>query len=176
VRPTLHRLTDLAASRALRVDRYYPDGFGDRGRLSKLVEGVVALRADLAEPEVEVRWSGPARRVFGVSLRQGRFLSPAAAALPSSSREAVIELVLPEGEARPPVVLVFAATAEEGFLRRRLLVGPLARRGVGAVLLENPLYGARRPAGQKAAILRTVAEQFPPSPPGGRPEVSEHSP
>jgi hypothetical protein len=168
VRATLHRFTDLAYSRVLRADRYYPDGFGDRGRLKELVQEMGALRASASEPSIDVRWSGLERHALGVSVRTGQFTSPLSAALPDESREATIELILPHGSRRsalqasssPPVVIVFAATAEEGFARRRLLMGPLARRGVGSVLLENPMYGARRPAGQKAGILRTVADQF----------------
>lgn len=118
------------------------------------------LRVEAEASLVDVRWTGPERRALGVSVRAGRFASPQAHALPEESRDATIELILPLGEPRAPVVIVFAATAEEGFARRRLLMGPLARRGVGAILLENPMYGARRPAGQKGGVLRTVTDQF----------------
>jgi dienelactone hydrolase len=56
--------------------------------------------------------------------------------------------------------LILAATAEEGFTRRRFFAGPLLRRGIAALLLENPYYGKRRPRGQLGPALRTVADQF----------------
>lgn len=159
VRATLHRLTDLAASRVLRAHRYYPDGFGDRGVLRALVEGVETLSPSVAEPLAQVSWLDR-NEAFGVDARRGRFRSPSASELPAESRDALFELIVPRGVPRPPIVVMFAATAEQGFARRRLLTLPLVRRGIGALLLENPFYGARRPAGQREAVLRTVADQF----------------
>jgi hypothetical protein len=159
LRATIHRLTDLAASRVLRAHRYYPDGFGDRGALHALASGVESLTAAEPEPEIDVEWH-ERRALFGVEARVGRFRSPSEDVLPTEGRDAVVELLLPRGAVRPPVVVVFAATAEEGFARRRLLTLPLVRRGIGALLLENPFYGVRRPPGQRDAVLRTVAEQF----------------
>jgi dienelactone hydrolase len=86
-----------------------------------------------------------------------------ASILPDESKTAHVELMLPghlAPDARPPVCLILAATAEEGFVRRRFFAGPLVRRGVAALLLENPFYGKRRPRGQLGPSLRTVADQF----------------
>ena len=57
-----------------------------------------------------------------------------------------------------PVCLHFAATGDQGYLRRRLVAWPLLRRGIGSVLLENPFYGLRRPAGQAGSHLRHFSD------------------
>ena len=111
---------------------------------------------------------GPLREVELTDLREGAaphpstasFTSPVADRLPPESRTARVELLLPEGEpAEVPVVLHLAATGDHDFARRRrLLAQPLLAEGIGAVLLENPLYGRRRPARQHGASVRSVAE------------------
>ena len=151
---TFHRRVDRVLARlSLPAGRLYPDGFG-----AGLEARVAAVRdyEGAAEP-VEIRWSRP-RRLLGVTVRGGRFRSPAADVLPPESRQAHVERWIPDR--RAPVLLVLAATAEEGVARRRPFARWLASRGVGAVLLENPFYGARRPEGQRGPILRTVADQF----------------
>lgn len=46
---------------------------------------------------------------------------------------------------RPPLVLHFAATGDEGYGRRaRFHAIPLARQGIASVVLENAYYGSRR--------------------------------
>ena len=138
---------------SLTSGRLYPDGFGEG------LERRVAAVRDYQGPaeSLDIRWSAP-RRLIGVTVREGRFRSPAADVLPSESWTAHVERWIPGH--RAPVLLVLAATAEEGVARRRPLARWLARHGIGAVLLENPFYGARRPAGQRGPILRTVADQF----------------
>jgi hypothetical protein len=83
--------------------------------------------------------------------------------LPEESKRGHVELLLPpdrrRGE-RSRLCLMLAATAEEGYVRRRLWATSLLRRGIGALLLENPFYGRRRPSGQLGPSLRTVADQF----------------
>jgi pimeloyl-ACP methyl ester carboxylesterase len=79
--------------------------------------------------------------------------------LPPESTRAQAELWLPlDADCRTPVVLHFAATGDQGFLRRRLLTLPLLKAGVGSLLLESPYYGRRRPRGQCGTRLRTVAD------------------
>lgn len=158
--PTLHRLADLAMVSAVPGARLYADGFGDRAALEEMVEHI-RTRA-IADPasEITIRWDGPTRTRGEVTVRGGRFVSPSADRQPEESRDAVIELIEPRGEDRPPICVLLAATGEEGFfLRRRFALG-LAERGIASVLLENPFYGARRPRGQLGPVIRTVEAQF----------------
>jgi hypothetical protein len=59
-----------------------------------------------------------------------------------------------------PVSLHFAATGNEGFSRRRTAFAkPLARADISSMILENPYYGLRRPAGQHSKIA-PVCERY----------------
>tara|TARA_B100001750_G_scaffold192841_1_gene163726 strand:+ start:1853 stop:2971 length:1119 start_codon:yes stop_codon:yes gene_type:complete len=133
--------------------RLYADGFGDR--LDERVGGVASFAGPVEG--ITVRWDAPVRR-FGVRVDRGTFVSPSADQLPRESHRGLVERWVPS--ARAPLCLVLPATAEEGFGRRRVFARWLASRGIGAVLYEGPYYGARRPAGQRGALLRTVADQF----------------
>jgi len=162
VRARLHRLTDDALSALVRGVKLYADGFGDRQRLERMVEVVRDYERE-RDVRLAVRWDGPGRVVARIRHRRGSYESPTAAELPVESRRGAVELLvradLPEG-ARPPVCIMLAATAEEGFLRRYVFARALVVRGIAALFVENPFYGVRRPRGQIGSALRTVAEQF----------------
>jgi len=158
----LHGLTDHVASGLFARARLFADGFGDLDRLDALVERVHGY-APRAAPAIELSWDEPERRDSrgAAIVRRGRFDSPARAILPVESATAFVEWWRPVVErARPRTCVLLAATGEEGFSLRRRLAAALVREGIGALLLENPFYGRRRPAGQLLALLRTVTEQF----------------
>jgi dienelactone hydrolase len=158
-----HALADDVVTGLLSRPRLYPDGFGDLAALDRLVELVKGYDRARPPATISVRWDGPAQTQRGVLLRSGRFRSPAADVLPPASQEAYVQLWLPPATRehdRPPVVILLAATGEEGFAMRRGLARRLAAAGIGALLLENPFYGKRRPPGQRLALLRTVQDQF----------------
>ncbi len=158
----LHGWTDQVASGMFGRARLFADGFGDLAQLAALVEHVRGY-APRGAPTIELSWDSPERRDprgSAVILR-GRFESPARAILPRESAIAFVEWWRPVVEhARPRTCVLLAATGEEGFALRRRLAAALVREGIGALMLENPLYGRRRPAGQTFALLRTVTEQF----------------
>lgn len=96
-------------------------------------------------------------------IRQGFFTSRfQAQGFPEESRRAYIEWVMPaEAGFETPVCIHFAATGDEGFVRRRTaLAFPLSKRGIGSLILENPFYGRRRPAGQHKKMLRCFSDLF----------------
>ncbi len=159
----LHAATDDVLGRVVRWPRLFAGGFGDRALLDGIVDRLWAY--DPARPfaPVKVRWHGPGRPVQpGIVARRGSFLSPSADILPVESRVAEVELVRPSGwrHGVDPLVLLLAATGEEGFAFRRRFGRPLHEIGVATLALENPLYGLRRPHGQTMSAIRTVAEQF----------------
>ncbi len=149
------------------IDRIY-GAFANRtmffeqgwGRLSDIPN----VDADATEgglpPAASVRWNRDFV-VEGCELRRGEFESPFCCSLfPQCCRTAQVELILPRGWTRStPVCIHFAATGDQGFdRRRRSMAIPLAKRGIGALLLENAFYGRRRPEGQKGKTLRTFAD------------------
>lgn len=160
-----HGLADDVVTGLFARPRLYPDGFGDLDALERLVDRVRGYDRAVEPLPLDVRWEGPARAPArdGVLVRPGRFRSPAADILPPASADGRFELWLPPGTGaaeRPPVAVLLAATGEEGFGMRRGLARRLAAAGIGALMLENPFYGARRPPGQRMGLLRTVQDQF----------------
>lgn len=126
-----------------------------------MVQHVVeALRSPPRPKAIELTWGRPQRRL-GVEVTDGVFESPVDdGTLPQQSRIGRVRLLLPAGTTRPdvPICLHLAATGEQSYKRRLALAWPLLSRGIGALLLENPLYGQRRPPGQVGVGMRHVAD------------------
>jgi dienelactone hydrolase len=106
-------------------------------------------------PQLRVR-IGRARPAFGGLLREGAFESPEAR-LPDCARTARIRLLLPQQEFRG-VAVHLAASGDQGFTVRLRFAAPLLEHGIGALVLENAYYGARRPANQPHHALRSVSD------------------
>lgn len=152
----MHWLDALAARLMKRRERFFADGWGSSALLEKLTRGPQGF----AFPELaEVTMRQP-RREGTLLVQEGRFPSPAAVgSLPEACREARFQLLLPhDAGPRPPICVFLASSGDEGFGLRRFIARELARDGVGALLLENPYYGSRRPPGQTAAAVRTVVD------------------
>lgn len=153
----MHWLDALAARFSVtRQPRFFEDGWGSQALLEKLTRGPQGF-AFPELTEVTLRHLKPEGRLL---VQEGRFPSPAAVgSLPATCQEARFQLLLPrDAGPLPPVCVFLAASGDEGFGVRRHLARELARHGVGALLLENPYYGSRRPPGQKGAAVRTVAD------------------
>ncbi|HYO55891.1 alpha/beta hydrolase family protein [Archangium sp.] len=153
----MHWLDALAARLLVaRQPRFFEDGWGSQALLEKLTRGPQGF----AFPELSEVTMRQARREGRLLVQEGRFPSPAAVgSLPEACREARFQLLLPhDAGPRPPVCVFLAASGDEGFGLRRFIARELARYGVGALLLENPYYGSRRPPGQKGAAVRTVVD------------------
>ena len=124
-------------------------------------------------PELhEVTLSAP-RRQGRFLVQEGRFPSPAAVGpLPAACAEARFQLLLPpDAGPRPPVCLFLASSGDHGYGLRRFLARDVVSQGVGALLLENPYYGSRRPpgpAGRGAALGGGSAAHVPGHGGGGR--------
>ncbi|MDQ5986749.1 MAG: hypothetical protein CSYNP_02482 [Syntrophus sp. SKADARSKE-3] len=110
--------------------------------------------------KIDINWTGE-MQTDGMIVRQGRFSSPFNSVdFPEESHMAHVEWVMPAiSSSSTPVGIHFAATGDEGFSRRRTAFAkPLARVGIGSMILENPYYGLRRPAGQHSKMLRYVSD------------------
>jgi pimeloyl-ACP methyl ester carboxylesterase len=104
---------------------------------------------------IDIVWSEqPAQ---GATIHDGVFRSPLADALPRESANAYVRRLSPDSSGGPAVVM-FAASGDQGFAWREKLTRPLVQLGVHVVLLENPLYGLRRPAAQRGSRVSTVSE------------------
>lgn len=161
---SLHRLTDHALIALLRKGKLFSEGFGDRRRLARIVDAVASYRRESPLDVPDIAW-GDEKERLGIRRVRGTFAAPLAVELPEEARTVVVELLLPRGltaDAAPrvPIVLLLAATSEEGFRRRRLFSLPLLQRGIAVLSVENPYYGLRRPAGQIGPFVRTFSDQF----------------
>ncbi len=139
-------------------DKLYRNGLGDVEFLQTIPD---RHPRDLGPASVEwdVKIDGDSG---GVTRQQGRFISPAADWLPEESKIAQIEMIRPANFGTDtPVFVHFAATGDESFLPRRLLLAnALADQGIASVLLMNPYYGPRRPKTQKNFSVPTVSDQM----------------
>lgn len=154
----MHWMDALAGRLMSRRPRFFEDGWGSQALLERLSRGPQGF----ALPELADMALSTPRHDGGVWVQEGRFPSPAAVGpLPAASAEARFQLLLPaKAGPLPPVCLFLASSGDHGFGLRRFLAQPLLAAGMGAVLLENPYYGSRRPPGQKGEALRTVADLF----------------
>jgi hypothetical protein len=152
----MHWMDSLAARLMARRPRFFPEGWGPESLLERLSRGTQGFGL----PELHEVALSAARREGPFLVQEGRFPSPAAVGpLPVACAEAGFQLLLPpEGGARPPVCLFLASSGDHGYGLRRFLARSLVSQGVGALLLENPYYGSRRPPGQQGEALRTVAD------------------
>jgi hypothetical protein len=88
--------------------------------------------------------------------QDGWFESPIA--LPEQAALGHVRWLLPPTDRARSALLAFGAWGEEGFAFRTAMLAPLVRRGLSVLLLELPLYGARRPVGRAAGLMPTVAD------------------
>jgi dienelactone hydrolase len=145
---------DLLFGLAARNPRFFLDGWGDRALCEEMDPDAISRRR---VPRIVVRL-GPAKRAFGGLLREGDFESPEAR-LPACARTARLRLLLPQaGSPLRGVAAHLAASGDQGFAVRLRFAAPLLERGIGALVLENAFYGARRPANQPHHAVRTVSD------------------
>lgn len=159
---SIPQLVDRGIAVANSLPKMFSGGWGAPSLLKKLIRRT----NDFGEPlPIEVEWKSGKRNWRGLHIFEGSFASPALdLPLPEESREARFQLILPpdpfEGEF-PPVAVHLAGTGDFTYLGRRAVAEPLIREeGIGALLLQNPFYGDRRPAGQIGTKLRHVTDQF----------------
>ena len=138
---------------------FFRQGWGNLPLLKARLDA--GFRIPAAE-DLTIVW-GRERLEKGARIRQGSFESPFdATGFPRESRTGHVELVLPpDASTQTPVCLHFAATGDEGFVRRRIVLAlPLAKHGIGSLILENPFYGKRRPPGQHGKMLNQFVDLF----------------
>jgi len=149
-------LDRLYATIANRRPLFYA-GWGDVALLHHLMAGNVAFPRGMIR---NINWLDT-REVENCIIKLGQFPSPAAdLGLPCESEQAYVEWIMPRhANASTPVVIHFAATGDEGFAWRRIAFAlPLIQIGIGSLILENPYYGLRRPAGQEGKVLPYVSD------------------
>jgi len=175
--------------RAVVFNNFFRHGLGPADDLERLLGLKRTMAASLQRDTVlvdshvrnGVSIDRRVQRGSGHVVYEGHFTSPLSVVEPSllqPNEQVRFQLVLPssapvpsfvtgdvkaaEQQQQPPVMLHLASTGDHGFWRRRLLHAiPLAQRHqVGSLILETPLYGARRPKAQLRSNLRYVSDLY----------------
>ncbi|XP_049817642.1 protein ABHD18 isoform X2 [Aethina tumida] len=99
---------------------------------------------------------------------EGKFRSPFALHLPNivspEVHDAYFQMVLPlkwNNDNYKPMCIHLAGTGDHYFWRRRnIMAMPLLKKGIGAIILENPYYGLRKPKTQIRSSVHYVSDIF----------------
>jgi dienelactone hydrolase len=140
------------------IVRYGPDRlrFFDRGWGDEDVLDAAHIASD--EPAaVAIEWVSEVAD-GSVVTSVGVFESPVPL-LPDHARHAAVTRIEPVGGSGRTVVMM-AAWNEHDSRARFGIARRLARRGISSLVLENPYYGIRRPAGYGGQPIRTVSDFF----------------
>jgi dienelactone hydrolase len=150
---------DRAAGILTRRRRLFEAGWGDEDFLARVPS--IARFAEPARP-ADIAWGEPTPH-GAVTMTDGAFASPFSI-LPSCAACAFVRRIAParrEADKPRTALVVPPASGDEGFDARAKLWTPLAAsEGVEILLLECAMYGLRRPPGQRASGIRTVAEHL----------------
>lgn len=132
--------------------RVFREGWGDAAVLDWYAS---IVREPPSTPSLDPVWGEP-RLVDGLVETDLTFESPALH-LPEASRIGRARMITPDP---PPnrVLLLMAAWNEHGYGARTRLARLLAAEGIATVMLENPLYGARRVNQADDRPIATVAD------------------
>ncbi|XP_052869018.1 protein ABHD18 [Anopheles cruzii] len=102
-------------------------------------------------------------------ILEGKFITPLEiympGLVPDVAQNAHFQIVLPlkwNDERFKPMCIHLAGTGDHYFWKRRnLIVKPLLKEAnLGAIILENPFYGLRKPKEQRASSLQNVSDIF----------------
>ncbi|MBK8397247.1 MAG: alpha/beta hydrolase family protein [Leptospiraceae bacterium] len=163
-------LLDNFYSTVFNRDLFFKSGWGEMSGLNYILASDPNKLHLRPVRDISIQWeSGKTEK--GIHIRNGFFESPfvfeytngknkVLVELPDEAKRAYVQFILPnQVDSNTPVVIHFAATGDEGFSRRRLTMAiPLAKIGIGSLLLENPFYGKRRPVGQKGVMIERFTE------------------
>jgi hypothetical protein len=153
-------ILDTMMGKLLRRLRLFQEGWGNRILLEQVHKSAQLFYP--YEPTLEVQWHKEIK-LGSTLIKRGSFSSPSqygVIPLAEECHKGYIELILPRShDSKTPICIHFAATGDEGYIRRRLLMAlPLLKLGIGSLILENPYYGQRRPLGQSGCCLRKVED------------------
>ncbi|CAO1419602.1 unnamed protein product [Diamesa tonsa] len=160
-----------AVYRSLLLSKFFTRGWGSVKNLERLFEfrKIISNRASAYNL---IPYDYPVEIIKEETtseyrLIEGKFLSPLELFLPGLvpevAQDAHFQMMLPlewREENYKPVCLHLAGTGDHYFWRRRnLIVKPLMKESnLGAIILENPFYGLRKPKDQRASSLHNVSD------------------
>jgi len=158
IKPDQISLLDRAYRAATNNELFFNNGCGDVEYLEELIEIYNAI-PDLKS--IDIKWQ-ESKKLLGLEMTNGTFVSSANKFLPSESKIAYLRKVMPiNANIDTPIVIHFPGTGDEGFKRREFFLAvPLAKKGIGSIILEAPFYGLRRPHQQVGMYIREASDLF----------------
>ncbi|XP_044741606.1 protein ABHD18 [Chrysoperla carnea] len=162
--------------RSLLITRIFVKGWGP----PKVIKTLFNLRKHFAirkniEDFVKEKTSVKITDIFqckDYQLMRGEFVTPLCEPskntvflVPPAARVARFEIILPnewKDSNHKPVCIHLAGTGDHFYWRRRrFMAKPLIRdAGIGAIILENPFYGSRKPKDQVRSNIHYVSDIF----------------
>jgi hypothetical protein len=107
-------------------------------------------------PSIKIRWQQE-MHPHGDYYQEGVFSVPESQHLPESIWEAHFRFIHPPKGSKK-LCLILAGWGDHGYNLRMRLVHALRKKGVGALLLENPFHGRRTLPGRVGAPVSSVLE------------------
>eukprot|EP00656_Telonema_subtile_P000576 TRINITY_DN10262_c0_g1_i3.p1 TRINITY_DN10262_c0_g1~~TRINITY_DN10262_c0_g1_i3.p1 ORF type:complete len:389 (+),score=76.11 TRINITY_DN10262_c0_g1_i3:104-1270(+) len=162
-----HKLIDNIATRITSNSVFFPhaffeDGWGNKAVRDRFERELHEYGVHLPEPHrIEPILSTRTQFATDISIEHGSFPSTcpdAEEVLPEASHKAMFELIRPVNPCTPGPAVVLVPGLGEPWEVRKLAAVDLARRGVTAVLLEGPFFGARKPDRQAGCKVRTASD------------------
>ncbi|KAJ6646831.1 Protein ABHD18 [Pseudolycoriella hygida] len=162
-----------ALYRRMLITKFFEKGWGEPENLKRLFEfrKIVSNRElcyKLIPKDYPVEITKE-EKTSDYHVIEGKFVTPLELYLPGlvpkAAQEAHFQMLLPltwADENYKPVCVHFAGTGDHYFWRRRNFIAkPLLREaGIGAIILENPFYGVRKPKEQVRSNLNNVSDIF----------------
>ncbi|XP_055609065.1 protein ABHD18-like [Uranotaenia lowii] len=159
--------------RSLLLTKFFTKGWGKPENLERLFNfrKIISNRAacsKLVPPDYPIEITKE-EVTSDCKLLTGKFKTPLEIYLPGLVPDVVqdahFQIVLPlkwRDERFKPMCIHLAGTGDHYFWKRRnLIVKPLLKEAnIGAIILENPFYGARKPKDQRASSLHNVSDIF----------------
>uniref|UniRef100_U5EXN2 Protein ABHD18 n=1 Tax=Corethrella appendiculata TaxID=1370023 RepID=U5EXN2_9DIPT len=162
-----------AIYRSLLLTKFFTKGWGKPENLERLFEfrKIISNRSAclrLVPPDYPVEITKN-ELTSDCRILEGKFKTPLEYYLPGLVPDVVqnahFQILLPlkwNDERYKPMCIHLAGTGDHYYWKRRALIAkPLLKEGnLGAILLENPFYGARKPKEQYASSLQNVSDIF----------------
>lgn len=159
--------------RSLLLTKFFCKGWGKPENLERLFafRKIISNRAacsKLVPPDYPVEITKE-EVTADCKILEGKFKTPLEIYLPGLVPDVVqnahFQILLPHkwnDERFKPMCIHLAGTGDHYFWKRRNLIAkPLLKEAnLGAIILENPFYGARKPKDQKASSLHNVSDIF----------------
>uniref|UniRef100_A0A1A9WQ15 Uncharacterized protein n=1 Tax=Glossina brevipalpis TaxID=37001 RepID=A0A1A9WQ15_9MUSC len=158
--------------RRLLLTRFFDKGWGKPENLQRLFKfRKIISRRETCFPLIPNDYPVEIikeERYQDCTILEGQFLTPLELHLPGivpkEVQDAHFQVVIPRKwkDQYKPICIHLAGTGDHFFWRRRTLIAkPLLKEGnIGAIILENPFYGSRKPDNQVRSNLHNVSDIF----------------